>query len=107
MVRNSNSFPEDSFPRVLGIAPGLIASRSPSSLDPSFGEGSPTKIEYRKNRVPTYSKLSTGGPRFSELSGPPNFPWSPNRQIAPRRSREPLRGPPCLLTLVWLRGFPY
>ena len=30
---------------------------------PFFGEGSPTKIDYRKNKYP-YSILSTGGPSF-------------------------------------------
>ena len=31
-------------------------------FEPLFlgGEGSPSKIDYRKNRVPTYSNLSTG-----------------------------------------------
>ena len=42
--------------------------RSPSARCPftvSFlGEGSPTKIDYRKKMVPTYSSLSTGGPRL-------------------------------------------
>ena len=28
-----------------------------------LGRGSLDKIDYRKNRVPTYSNLSTGGPR--------------------------------------------
>ena len=30
---------------------------------PFFGEGSPTKIDYRKNKGYPYSNLSTGGPR--------------------------------------------
>ena len=30
---------------------------------PFLGEGSPTKIDYRKKGYP-YSNLSTGGPRF-------------------------------------------
>ena len=33
-------------------------------LTPFFGwEGSPTKIDYSKKLVPTYSSLSTGGPK--------------------------------------------
>ena len=45
---------------------------------PFWGEGSPTKIDYRKKRVPTCSNLSTGGPRpyllacFVRFGGPNN-----------------------------------
>ena len=34
---------------------------------PFFGEGSPTKIDYRIKLVPSYSNLSTGGPRKPEV----------------------------------------
>ena len=50
------------------LSPWQPVSRSPSwcpFFNPFFGwEGSPTKIDYRKKLVPTYSNLSTGGPRF-------------------------------------------
>ena len=32
---------------------------------PFWGQGSPTKIDYGKKLVPTYSNLSAGGPSFS------------------------------------------
>ena len=48
---------------VLWMNPRLTLSRSPSSaLLPFLGEGSLTKIDCKKNWVPTYSKPSTGGP---------------------------------------------
>ena len=62
------------------------------TLNPFLGwEGSPTKIDYRKKLVPTYSILSTGGPRTpsSWYRGPPQFAgglsniggpfWSPEK----------------------------
>ena len=44
----------------------IFLPRSPSSaLYPFVGEGSPTKIDYRKNGHP-YSNLSTGGPSCND-----------------------------------------
>ena len=51
---------------------------------PFFGGGSPTKIDYSKKLVPTYSNLSTEGPRLVAVQ-PHSYPTHIGQAFGPAR----------------------
>ena len=109
--------PQNPDPGTSKAVAGQIITRSPSSAPshPFFGEGSPTKIDYRKSGYPS-SNVSAGGPRLESeryLSHVFSLPWWPE-PTEPGRIRwgdrfwiysiqDPgfLSGPSCCVSMIF------
>ena len=71
---------------------GMLPRSSSTLSHPFLGEGSPTKLDYRKRIGYPYSNLSAGGPRFSAarlLALESNFSGSIVLQAIESVSRAP------------------